>query len=491
MHREYQKLINMYMQDVINDSMELLIFFDQDGMIIGSNSMALKELRYNALEGIRMADVFPLIIKDTEDGKAELEKMGSVYTDATVAYRSNQTCFPVNIKITQTREQGEYFGICAAMSTAAEKEALKNATKAKKEVARANTFRNDFMANVTHELRTPVNGILGHAKNLMTTSLDHEQRHTVEIIESCCDNMIEIINNLLDYSKLQAGRFTIEEKEFNFHHLIEQVCDIHINAINDKGLRLVANVAKDIPEKLIGDELCIKQILNNLISNAIKFTMVGRIAIQVTKTMQKENDIELFFMVMDTGIGIDPEKKDMLFQSFYQADASITRRFGGTGLGLSICKELVELMGGTISIESIKDKGSTFSFTIRLKLTQEDAGRREQQPEETISLSEYTLPSFPMPELEDESSLDALFEFGTRENLEEIQNTMEKLHICIDMGTWEKAENFAGVVKRLVENGDHSLKRLALRLEMTIRKEDREKSMVQFHNLETAINEFL
>jgi len=494
MQGEYNELLHTYMTELLNGTMELILFFDRNGTIIHWNDAAQKELRYqnNSLKGIKMTDIFP---KLTDVFAEKEEDFGNEYTVSTVAYRKNQTCFPVNLKITYMQKKGSYLGMCSALSMAAEQEALKDASKAKEEVAQVNTFRNDFVANVTHELRTPINGILGHARNLMETQLDNNQHRTVEIIENCCDNMIKIINNLLDFSKLQAGRFTIEQKEFDFQDLMEQVVNIHIHAINDKGLRLVINMAKDIPKRLIGDEVCIKQILNNLLSNAIKFTSVGQIAIQITKTMQKDHDIELFFMVIDTGIGIDPAKKDMLFQSFYQADASITRRFGGTGLGLSICKELVELMGGTITIDSVQGKGSNFSFTIRLKLTDEDAGKNELDTDSAVEFpfslanaNETAVFDAQQPDLAD-IDMEALFRFGTKENLEEIHSIMEKMLICIDMGTWEKAENFAGVVKRLVDGGDSSLKRLAFRLEMTVRKEDHEKAVEQFHKLEMALKE--
>lgn len=494
---EYSDFCRKQFFQALDGTLELLLFFDRKGIICDYNSIAEQQLRYHdrLLSGVKLSTVFPQVFKELGDG-VDLTEIGETYFTSTVAYRKNQTCFPVNLKVTQMQTEQGFFGMCAALNTAAEKEALKDITKAKEEVAQATTLRNDFVANVTHELRTPVNGILGHARNLKETNVTKEQERTIEIIESCCDNMMKIINNLLDFSKLEAGRFTIEEKEFDFRDLMDQVMSLHINAINDKGLRLVVNIAEDIPRHLIGDEVCIKQILNNLISNAIKFTTVGQIAVQVTKTMQVEHDIELFFMVMDTGIGIDPQKKELLFQSFYQADASITRRFGGTGLGLSICKELVELMGGTISIDSVLEKGSTFSFTIRLKSTELDTESEEYLPSgnfvyETAQMLRTSEENAVFSAQELIPDMEEMFQFGTRDNTDEIRATMEKLILCIEMGTWEKAENFAGVVKRLVESGDPSLKRLAFRLEMTVRKEDHEKAIEQYHKLEEAIAQAL
>ena len=179
--------------------------------------------------------------------------------------------------------------------------------------------------------------------------------------------MIEIINNLLDFSKLEAGKFTLEEREFSFREAMDKIIAMNINQINEKGLSLLLNISPEIPERIIGDELRITQILTNLINNAVKFTSMGQIVVDVVKTMELNDTVELFFMVMDTGIGIAPEDMDKLFKSFSQVDAYITRRFRGSGLGLTIVKELVELMDGEVHVESEKGKGSTFSFSIRVK----------------------------------------------------------------------------------------------------------------------------
>lgn len=257
--------------------------------------------------------------------------------------------------------------MCYARNIARQKETTKELISAKVEVEEIHKERNEFVANVTHELRTPVNGVMGLAQNLLDTDLSIEQRESVEIITQCCDNMIKIINNILDFSKLQAGKFTIENREFSFHQMMDSLVKVNMPQVDSKGIKLICNVSADIPDMLIGDELRITQVLNNLMSNAIKFTSVGQIVINVVKTIELDDEIELFFMVIDTGIGIAQNEMDKLFKSFSQADASITRKFGGTGLGLSIVKSLVEMMGGTINVESEKGRGSTFSFSVRVK----------------------------------------------------------------------------------------------------------------------------
>ena len=258
--------------------------------------------------------------------------------------------------------------------------------------------------------------------------------------------------------------------------------------VEDKGLKLVCSVASDIPDMIVGDELRLTQVLNNLLSNAIKFTAVGQIVVNVTKTMEIDDTIELFFMVIDTGIGIADNERDKLFKSFSQVDASITRKFGGTGLGLSIVKSLVNMMGGDINVERQKGKGSTFSFSVRMK----KAGKSEEaeDKENTQALEEkkqsysFYLGSAP-EETEDEE--DQLYKLGSQENIKALKDNMEKLVLCIEMENWERANSFADIVKQLVAEDTMNLKRKAFRLQMTIRKGDHDNSLIEYNELKSAI----
>ena len=176
--------------------------------------------------------------------------------------------------------------------------------------------------------------------------------------------MNKIIDNVLDFSKLDAGKFTLEPRRFHFRNMLDYVKEQHIGRITEKGLDFFMTVSPQAPEYIVGDELRIVQILNNLLSNALKFTSVGKITLQALKTARVDDKTELFFIVSDTGIGIAEEDRDKLFRSFSQVDASISRKYGGTGLGLNICRQLVELMGGSIEVESRRGGGSVFSFSI-------------------------------------------------------------------------------------------------------------------------------
>jgi len=202
----------------------------------------------------------------------------------------------------------------------------------------------------------------------LQTELTDEQRENLNIVNSCAELLLRVINDILDYSKIEAGKMTLENVKFDFFKPFGK--DIQKPILyrqNEKGLRLSYTVQKGIPRILVGDPGRLQQVLNNLISNAVKFTDIGEVRIDVDIIEKRDDSVKLKFTVSDTGIGIDGDKMNMLFKSFSQVDSSITRKYGGTGLGLAISKQLVEMMGGEIWVESQKGKGSTFYFTAGFK----------------------------------------------------------------------------------------------------------------------------
>ncbi|MBR1742381.1 MAG: hypothetical protein IJ733_11070, partial [Lachnospiraceae bacterium] len=373
-------------------------------------------------------------------------------------------------------------------SLISEQDAMRKLNNAKEEIEVAHKERNEMVANVTHELRTPINGILGLAMNMLDTDLTSEQRETVELITHCCNNITQIINDILDFSKLQAGKFTIENRKFNFYSMMNKIVKTHQATIDEKGLKLVCNVSKDIPAEVIGDELRITQCLNNLLSNATKFTERGQIVVNVILSMTFEEELELFFMVIDSGIGISDEEKDKLFKSFSQVDASITRKFGGTGLGLSIVKQLVQMMGGNVNVESEKGKGSTFSFSVRVGKVNEQEAQAETNSEEKPAEENFAFHFGGMeaPEMED---TEVMYQLGSEENLKEVNANLVKLVLCIEMENWERANGIAEILKKLLED-DADLKRKTFRLQMTLRRGDHDISMQEYENLKEAIENF-
>lgn len=455
-------------EQIINSAIEIFLSYDDDKRILMMNESARKELMYTDNDiGTSVSRLF------------QNEDMSEITYDGIIRqmmiYRSNQTCFRAQVKAIKTDSQISPHVLM--IRNISDQYALEKAAEiARKETEATAKVKTEFVANVTHELRTPVNGILGNTNILLENEADPKKIGLLNTISKSCVAMNELINGILDFSKLDAGKFTLENRKFNFRNMIDYVKSTHMPKITEKGLKFFVTISPDIPEFVIGDELRISQILNNLLSNACKFTNVGKISLEALMTAQEKNRIELFFIVLDTGIGIAKSDEDKLFKSFSQVDASVSRKYGGTGLGLNISKQLVDLMGGHITVDSELNKGTMFSFSIWVETPEEETAEVKLPVDNNYAKNIHEA-------LGADDEIEKAYIYGSEENRKELDEHMSKLILCLEMENWEKAENFSNSIKQLTIQAPKDIKVAALRMKMAVQKADYDRSVDEYNTL--------
>lgn len=469
---------NEMLMYAMDQALEMVFLFDETGRITFANETAKRILEYgDALCGTMVTEIFPYEFRIVDLG---FETNHDFTPDiiSLMAYRRNHTCFAVEARILKYGYAPHWF-ICMAYDATRQNLYEKKAVQAGREKEEALEVKTRFVENITHELRTPVNGILGNARELVLLKDSEEQQRLLQLVERSCQDMYAIIDNVLDFSTLEEGKYQLENEKFQFRHMIDDVKSSWLHKITEKNLDFFMTVSPEVPAYVIGDEQRIRRILNILLDNAVKFTSTGKIVLEVVQTAQIDGRAELFFMVIDTGIGIGRADQDKLFKSFSQIEPSATRRYGGAGLGLNIAKQLVELMDGSIRVESEEGKGSMFSFHIWLELPREE-DLSEAAP---FLAEEDRLKGLGDAVLRDERS-----EPAGAEILPELEKKMSKLILSVEMDNWEKAELFMNAVKQLTDGQPH-VKSAVLRLKMAIQKADHDKSVAAFEKLQEALQE--
>ena len=352
------------------DAPNPIVEFDGDGNMLYANTAMVELLnRATSIQG-QVEDVFPPNLSDILnhclDSQQPTLRLEHHVEDRVLAW----SFFPLG-DLKQVRAYGT--DITADVE-------LRRAKEAAEESARAKGI---FLATMSHELRTPMNGVLGCTQLLQDTSLTDPQRQLLETMHRSAESLLVLVNDILDFSKIEAGKMSLEVADVELHSLIADVITLTSEAAKKKGLIVQVQLAPDIPAELRGDPVRLRQILFNLVGNAIKFTEQGGIHVSVKTVPSHQNNSDamvLHWTVKDSGIGITTDQQARLFRVYAQAEVSTARRYGGTGLGLMICRQLVDLMGGTITVESMPGKGSSFSYTTSLlpaiqRMTSADAGK--------------------------------------------------------------------------------------------------------------------
>ncbi len=363
---------------VIDSALDCVISVDHAGRIFEFNPAAEKTFGCRRAEtlGRQIGD----LIAPVGPGETPRERLARLFSTGKASFlgrhiqvtalRAGGATFPAEVAVVAHRDKGSPC-FTAYLRDVTDRRRAEETLRASKDAAEAaDRAKTEFLAHMSHEVRTPLNGILGMTELALDSQLTEEQRDHLQTIKVSAESLLTILNDVLDLAKIEAGRLDFESVPMSLRETVAGALQLLAVPARKKGLVLTGTVAPDVPDALVGDPVRLRQVLLNLISNGVKFTEKGSVDLRVRLKGMEGEQVRLAFGVSDTGIGIPPDKQQLIFQPFRQADGSNTRKYGGTGLGLSICAKLVARMGGTVRVESQADRGSTFRFTARFGLGQ-------------------------------------------------------------------------------------------------------------------------
>ncbi len=352
------------LRTIVSKTEDGIFLTDFEGFIYEANARALDMFGYSLKEitGKNFSEFRKYDLSDEEDSNGVRQLLRNKFWNSELELKTDTGKeFYAFVSITWIHRFGKEYLLYKVSDISQRKQNEAEIIEARDLAQAATAAKSEFLATMSHEIRTPMNGVLGMTNIMMQSSLDDDQRNYLSTIKKSGESLLELLNDILDFSKIESGKMQLEQRSFTLKELVFDVCNLLKSNAERKGLELKLNFETELPAQLIGDSTKIRQVLVNLVGNAIKFTQSGEVDFSIDET----DDLKFIkFSVKDTGIGIQKEEINRLFQSFTQLDSSTTRKFGGTGLGLAICKSLVEMMGGQIWVESSFGKGSTFYFTI-------------------------------------------------------------------------------------------------------------------------------
>lgn len=363
-------------QFTVDHSSDAVYWVNSDGRFVYANEAACKSLGYRQeeLTRLRVSDVAPNFPPENWPAHWQKTREQRILRFETLVRTKDNRTVPVDVSVNHLEFGNEEYHIVRARDISERKRVEEQMRQAKEAAEAANRAKSEFLANVSHELRTPLNGVIGMADLALDTELNPEQREYLEILRKSADSLLSVINDILDFSEIESHKLELDSVEFRLRDCLGECVKPSAILAFQKHLELGLDIQPDVPDALIGDPGRLRQVIGNLLGNALKFTEQGEVVVRVERQTEDASEIMLHFSVRDTGIGIPREKHELIFQAFAQADGSTTRKYGGTGLGLSICTQLVELMGGRIWLESEEGRGSTFHFTARFGVAEDSGG---------------------------------------------------------------------------------------------------------------------
>ncbi len=476
MQLESEELWNQYYKETIHRIEDIVLWYNSKGVLINWNSAAVQYLGYEGKE-LSELSIYSLFTSELPFVIQEDAPYYQEWSDIPV-YRKNRTCFISSVRV-MTIKDVHVYGICILENVQKIKDLQNQVAALSRELEHANEVKNLFLANVTHELRTPLNGMLGLLAMTDTSALSEKTKEDYDLLKECCHTMEKIVDQILNYTKMMAGKLESTKETFVVKQWLAPIIKINLNLAQYKGLSFDTRI-DELPPILQGDKEWIGQVLNNLLSNAIKFTKQGSVRLEIVKKEETVSHVSVLFVVSDTGIGIKEEHLKDLFQSFSQADSSITRKYGGTGLGLAISKGYVEAMGGTLEVESKYLKGSRFYF--ELVLGKEDSTKllekMNRQHRDTDNQGKDN----------NEGHQDLFTLVGeSRVNEQEINDLLRQISLCIEFGSWERAQVYSHQMKNLLKGLNPDLCKWAFRLELASRRKDFKKAKDVLEGLKVVL----
>jgi two-component system sensor histidine kinase/response regulator len=381
---------------LLDSTAEAIYGINREGQCTFCNPATLRMLGHETGDSLLDKDMHQMMHHTHQDGTPypagdcqicnSLRRGEGVHSDEEVFWRADGTSFPVEYWAYPIRKEGEAVGAVVTFLDITGRKRAQAALREAKEAAEAGSrAKSEFLANMSHEIRTPMNGIIGMTDLALDTTLTVDQRDYLNLVKSSADSLLHVINDILDFSKIEAGKLELEKTEFAIRDVLEDTLKTLALRADKKSLEMLARVSPNVPAALIGDPTRLRQLIVNLVGNAIKFTEEGSILVDTGVEATSGDEVRLHISVSDTGMGIPIDKQQIIFESFAQVDGTTTRRFGGTGLGLTISRQLVELMGGRMWVESEVEKGSTFHFTCNFQQGAAGASHQERIAVRTLS----------------------------------------------------------------------------------------------------------